>query len=274
MSLLVDTKDGVVVNQISDATVEKPQNEQTEKPFTVPEKFQGKTAEEIARAYVELERHTGQLRNEIGDYRSMTDRLLTIEEKRVSDLKGAGGTVQEDEFNIDPTELLTNPKETLKKWYEAQREKDPVFQEVRQRLDRVEGRVNHNDLQSAHADAEQITSSPEFLDWVKEQPFRLRIAQSAVQAQDVQALDYLLTEYKGDKPQGTKTETKRDSEVDRAKKVTTETASSGVPVQRGKTSDEVFSRRKLIQLKLTNPNEYADLSERILAAYAEGRVVD
>jgi len=240
--------------------------------FHVPDKFKGKTPEEIARSYVELEKELGRVRNDVGEYRSLTDRLLQLEEKRANDLEGAGGKRQDD-FNIDPAELLSNPRESLTKWYEHQKKADPEYRSLQQRLDQIEGHYRQQTLTTKHADAEQITNDPDFHEFVKAHPVRLSIAQQAVQNGDVNALDYLLTEYK-ERKAVPKPEPKQDSETDAARRVATEKASSGGPANQRPGGDKVFSRRKLIQLKINNPEEYAAMQDQILLAYAQGRVVD
>lgn len=267
MSLLVDP---AKENDIEQNPAPK---DQEPTGFAVPEKFKGKSAEEIARSYVELEKDSGRLRNELGEYRSLTDRLLQLEEKRVKDLEGAGGKAEGD-FDVDPAEFLSNPRETLSKWYEYQKKKDPEYRAIQERLNRVEGHVGQQTLKSKHSDAEQITSDPEFIEFVKAHPVRVSIAQRAVQGQDIEALDYLLTEYKERKVVPKEPERKENSEVSAARRVATEKASSGSPANPRPGGDKVFSRRKLIQLKISNPEEYSSMQDEILLAYAQGRVVD
>jgi len=279
VSLIVDPS--VVDNQTATlaAAVVEPQSKspatKEAESFEVPEKFKGKSAEEIAKSYIELEREFGRVRNDVGEYRSLTDRLLAIEEKRVSDLEGAGGKAADSDFTIDPTELLTNPRETLEKWYEHRVKADPVYQKNQERLDRIEGQYDQKEITSAHPDAADITNSPEFHSWVQEHPVRLGIARTAVEKRDITSLDYLLTEYKSKKGTTTEPEPKKqDSEADLARRVVTEKASSGSPTSTRFTGTEVFSRRKLIDLKIRNPEEYSAMQDRILSAYAEGRVTD
>jgi hypothetical protein len=275
MTLLVDpAKDndaGEPVVRNNDVHVEQKGSAANE--FQIPDKFKGKSPEEIARSYVELEKEFGRVRNDVGEYRSLTDRLLQLEEKRVSDLEGAGAKV-EAEFNIDPAELLSNPRESLTKWYEHQRKSDPEYRALQERLNAIEGHVKQQVVTSKHADAEQITNDPDFHDYVKAHPVRLSIAQAAVQNGDVNALDYLLTEYKERKGARQEPEPKQDSETSTARRVATEKASSGGPTAARTGGDKVFSRRKLIQLKISNPDEYAAMQDQILLAYAQGRVVD
>lgn len=269
MSILVDneTADNEIVAE--PGTVAEPQ---AEKPsdFAVPEKFRGKSAEDIAKSYVELEKELGRVRNDVGDYRSLTDRLLQLEEKRTRDLEGAGASPES--MDIDPADFLTNPRESLTKWYEQQKKSDPEYRSLQDRLNRVESHYKTEVVRSKHADADELAQDPDFIAFVQAHPVRLQLAQAAVQQGNVDALDYLLTEYKERK--GSRPEPKQASEASAARRVATERASSGSPAGARTGGDKVYSRRKLIQLKITNPDEYAAMQDQILLAYAQGRVTD
>lgn len=271
MTILVDsTEDEVTVdlNQTAEPQAPAPQNEEPQAP-EVPDKFKGKSAEEIASAYTNLESELGRLRNELGDYRNMTDRFLSIEEKRVADLEQAG---EQTEFKVDPTELLADPEKVLRDNYQHMKQLDPEYNELKSRLDRIEGHVSQSALQQSHADAVDITNSPEFHSWLGDNPYRAQIAQAAVANQDVAALDYLLTEFKGQSGRSASEGSAQQSvsETQQAAAVSMESSSSGNPAG----TQKRFSRRKLVQLKIQNPEEYAAMGQEILSAYAEGRVDD
>lgn len=236
--------------------------------FTVPDKFKGKTAEEIARSYVELEKHQGNLNNQLGDYRSMTDRFLSLEEKRVADLESAGA----EKFEIDATDLLANPEKVMDEYFEHRRAQDPAYTELQTRLDRIEGQVGQTSIQGRHADAAEVTNDPAFQAWVGAHPVRAGIAQSAVANKDLDQLDYLLTEWKERQPAAAPTATSQQDEISAAQRVATESVSASGNTSAN--SDKRFSRRKLVQLKMHNPDEYSAMSDEILLAYAQKRVDD
>lgn len=268
MTILVDQPEDVQVdlNQTEEGKTQEPQEQATQE-VAIPDKFKGKSTEEIAEAYVNLESELGRLRNDLGDYRSMTDRFLSLEEKRVADLEQQG---QETSFEIDPTELLANPEKVLSEWQEHARQSDPVYQELQSRLDRIEGRVVQSSFEEQHPDADTITASQEFHEWVQGSRLRTRAAQAAYETKDTEVLGDLLTEYKTGIQADTTQSPKQNSEVAAARQVSTESSSTGSAVDTGKR----FSRRKLVDLKINNPEEYAARSQEILLAYAQKRVDD
>lgn len=256
-----------IEKELDEISKEAPQAE--DKPdFAMPDKFQGKSAEEIAKSYMELESYKGELTNQLGDYRTMTDRLLDLEEKRATDLEKGGA----EEFEIDPTDLLANPKEVMDRYYEQRKAEDSAYTELQARLDRIEGNTREQQFSAKHSDAGVITNDPKFLEWVQSNPVRQNIAASAVQNQDYDSLDYLLSDWKERSPAQAETQTsdRKANELQAASQVATESSSSGTPAKSGK----VYSRRKMIELKLNDPEEYRLRAAEFTAAYTDGRVTD
>ncbi len=272
MTILVDTlTEDKVLNQDDTQDTQDP-GTQSPEGFTLPDKFKGKTAEEIAQSYVELERAQGSMANQLGEYRQMTDRFLSLEEKRVADLEKAGA--EKNSIEIDATDLLADPEKVLEQYYDSRRAEDPEYKQLQERLERIEGQVGQSNLQKNHPDADTITNDPRFHEWVGAHPVRASLAQSAIQNRDVDQLDYLLTEWKERAPanSGDAQEATRQSEVRKAQAVATESSSASGTTSKG--NSKRYSRRELVKLKMTNPDEYAANAEEILLAYAQKRVDD
>lgn len=242
---------------------------QPEAPETpvVPDKFEGKTREEIAEAYLNLEREKGRLANDLGEQRKLVDRVLSLEENR-----NPRQMEEELTVGIDPTDLLANPSGTLDKYFEAREAK--LREQYDAKIRQLEGSMGAQQLQSKHQDAETVTNDPRFLEFVQANPVRTRIAAAAVEEQDYQALDYLISEWKERQPKAAaptaaKTESK-NSALDAARAASLEGSSSGDTQSSGK----IFSRTALIRMKLEDPAAYGDpaFQEEVIRAYAEGRV--
>jgi hypothetical protein len=269
--ILVDSlEEDNVNNQTEGLEVEvEAQAPVEDKPgFDMPDKFKGKSAEEIAQAYVNAEKRLGEVNNQLGEYRSMTDRLLDLEEKRVSDLE-KGGAKEIEEFDIDPTELLANPKEVMDRYYEQRRSQDTGYTELQQRLDRIESQTIEQQFVEKHPDAQERFNDPVFVEWVQANPYRANMAAQAVNAQDYNGLDYLLTDYK-ERTGAAPANDRKAQEIQQAAQVATESQSSGGSTNSGK----VYSRRKIVELKINNPEEYRTRASEFTKAYAEGRVTD
>lgn len=273
---------GILVDQLEEdltenltGNVEVEQGEAPEKSedegdnFEMPEKFRGKTAEEIAQIYLEEQSYRGKLENQLGEYRQMTDRLLNLEEKRVSDLEKGGA--EDIDYDIDPTELLSNPKEVLDAYLSKKLSSDEGYSQLQQRLDAIEKQTIQEQFANKHPDVQQVASDPAFQEWVNANPYRSNMAAQAVQNEDYASLDYLLTDYK--ERQGSaaaEPDNQKANEVQRAKSIVTETSSSGGTSNAGK----VYSRREIVNMKINRPREWEARQHEFTQAYLDGRVTD
>lgn len=296
MSILVDTAeettvsldDGVLSDKqpqaeeqtlAEQAKAETPAVDQAPDGFQMPEKFKDKSPEEIAKSYVELEsfhgRQVNDLSNEVSHYRNLTDRFLSIEEKRQNDLQSAGPQTQEIE--IDPAEFLQNPRRVMDEYYESRKAQDTEYKVLENRLNQIEGQLGQASMHQAHPDAQQVFASPEFAQWLQSNPQRAMLAQSAVQSGNTDLATYLLSEYKErqslSQPSQVVTQdplaAQQQNEIQAAQEVSTETSSTGNTAGESKPR---FSRAKLVNLKINNPDEYERMNDQIVLAYHEGRV--
>lgn len=264
---LIDPIEDPQVNEDGSLQNEEPQEERPQES-ALPEKFRNKSAAEIAEMYLNLEKDHGRLANEVGDTRKLVDRVLDLQANQQPSRREEE---PEDDFNIDATDLLNDPKGTLEKVLARREAKLQEAYEARIR--QIEGHLGVQQLQSKHGDFQQITNDPEFLDFVKGNPYRAKIAQEAVQNGDVGAVDYLITEWKDRHPAAPQEEEVRSPGKDplqRAREASLEGSGSG----ESRSSGKVYSRQALIRMKLQDPEAYGDpaFQAEILKAYNEGRV--
>ncbi len=284
MSILVDTVEDQVVdlNQGVESDPkpqeEAPAQDQAAEP-ELPEKFQGKSLADVIEMYTNLESEYGRQGNQLGEYRTMTDRFLTIEEKRLDDLQKSGAP-QPEEIKIDPTEFLSDPTRVMNEYYEQRKSQDTAYQALENRLNQLEGQLGQVQVAQTYEDVDQITADPQFHAWVKASPHRQGIAVNAIQNRDANSLSFLLSEWKERQAllnQGQPAQeqdplqTQQQQEIQAAQQVSTETGSTGNATSSNKPR---FSRAKLVQLKINNPDEYERMNDQIVLAYHEGRVDD
>ena len=266
---LIDPVEDPQVNEDGVTTQSEESHEEKVEEPSLPDKLRGKSAEEIAEMYLNLEKDAGRLRNEVGETRKLVDRVLELQERqqpRYEEREEA-----ESSFELDATDLLADPRGTLDKYFSTREEK--LREAYEARIRQIEGHLGAQTLQSKHEDFQQITNDPQFLEFVQSNPYRSKIAQEAVQNGDYNAVDYLITEWKDRQPRDTQTDEAEDPGRDRlreARRVSLEGSSSGDARSSGKT----YSRQALIRMKLTDPEAYGDpaFQAEILKAYQEGRV--
>lgn len=231
----------------------------------VPDKLQGKSMEEVYEMYLNAEKDRSRIANELGEQRKLTDRFLKLEEDRQQQ-----GQVEEA-FELDATDLLADPVNTLDKYFE--RKEAAIRSQYEDRIKALEGNMGQQQLVAKHPDAQTITNDPKFLAWVQSNPYRARIAGEAVQKQDLDALDYLLTEYKGDVAQPETVTGAAPVREDPHAAVRAASLEKPSAADAG-SGGEIYSRNALIRMKLEDPEGYADpaFQAEIIKAYAEGRV--
>jgi hypothetical protein len=253
-----------------------PKDKETQAPDpepSIPEKYQGKSIEDVIDMHRNAESALGRNANELGQYKQLTDRLLALDKRRDDLLKsGADEAEIEDEFKlpeISSTELLDNPTEAVLKVV------DPLLTKAERKRERELANDRLAELEtefaSKHPDAGEIANSEEFVQWVSQSPLRLRAAQAAYN-KDFQAGIDLLDEYKRSQPSNESSEAENTPNLDAARQASTVSAGA---TQTGDTpTGKTYRRLDLIRLKLEDPEAYADPSfqQQIMRAYAEGRV--
>jgi hypothetical protein len=235
----------------------------------LPEKYRGKSLREVIEMHRNAESRLGQISNDLGVQRKMTDRLLDI--KRTTDLEQNGAVVKVPQ--VTSAELLEKPTETLERFTNATSER--VESKLIQELNSVRGELGQMRFNQRHSDATQIANDPQFVDWVTKSPYRTRAAQAAY-AGDWVAADELLTEYKATRPDTSSNDTKQATQkasLQAARAASLESSSSSDKSTTGK-SGKILRRADLITLRVTDPDTYYsdDYQREIMLAYAENRV--
>jgi len=217
-------------------------------------------------SYRNLEQDRGRLANEVGESRALMDRVIQLEENRQSQT-----VVQEEEFTLDPTDLLANPREALDTYFEKR-----VSAELKARDDRIanlEGQLGQVGLNTRHDNVEDVVNSPEFIEFVKASPSRM-IAGNAAVAGDVQALDALLTEFSGQSNSAPANEEPVADPGAAALEAARQASLESSAPSGNTSSDKVYSRTALIKMKIEDPEGYLDptFQEEVTQAYLDGRV--
>lgn len=233
----------------------------------IPDKFKGKSLEEVVAAYQNLEALHGRTANELGQSRLSVDQLL--HQKRENDLRANGATQVQ---RVTPKEmtaadLLENPTQALNSYLEHR--ESSTTQELRERLARQEAQLAQQVFVGRHPDWQQETNDQDFVNWARQTPYRQNLAARAAQ-EDLAAADALLSEYKSYKPLLNKA-TAQTTNLDAARKVGLErTASSGEDT---KPVGKVIYRRDAMALRIADPEKYDSpaFQNELLRAIAEDR---
>lgn len=243
-----------------------PNQSQPNPEDSLPEKYRGKTAAEIAEMHRNLESELGRARNEIGQVRRLADELLGINRAQAVRTEAAN---QQQRKPLTPDDLLSNPEQAVTAVVKAEADQRDAAQA--DRLSRLEAELLMARFERKHPEYRTTMEDPKFVEWVQKSSLRGRLAQAAASG-DYNSADELFTLYS--EAQAV-TQSTQKSSTDQARSAGlarpggSQTATAGTSQSANK---QVWSRAKLMEMRLNNPEEFERLQPEILRAYAEKRV--
>ncbi len=243
-------------------TLEAESETQEESPTTpdIPDKFSGKSVEDIVKSYQNLEQELGRKSQEIGELRQLSDSFLKAE---ISRNDGQTSLQSENSNGETESDFFEDPSKAVNSLIENH----PKFQEfqARQSQDTSKGQ-----LEQTHPDYIDIVQDSNFQDWVKASKFRVDLFEQA-DKYDYAAADELLTHWKERSMIDKTAEVKEQQKATRKKNLKAGKTESRVSSE-STAGKKTYRRADLIRLKQNDPTRYADLADEIFNAYAEGRV--
>lgn len=254
----VDDNDGLseldVVENKQAQQAQAQEQQQPEAPV-IPEKYKGKSTEDIIRMHQEAEKLIGKQAQEVGEVRRLADDLIK------QSLASKPKHVEQQEPEID---FFEDPRKAIQK--ELSVHPDVVAaREATQQFKRMQIQQK---LGSTHPDFTQIVQDPEFVNWVKGSNVRMGLYAKADAEYDFDSADELLSTFKQLKSVKAQ-ETKKAGETARTSAMKAAAVDVGGT---GESSKKVYRRSDLIRLRMTDPSRYESLSDEIMKAYQEGRV--
>jgi hypothetical protein len=228
----------------------------------IPNKYKGKSLEEIVKMHQEAEKLIGRQAQEVGEVRKLADELIKrqLESKQTPDAKVA------EEEDVD---WFAEPEKAVRNAVD----KHPAVKEAQETVQRFKQQEFMTKLQTDFPDFQTTVADPEFAQWIQASPVRLRLY-AAADNLDFDSAAELLNTWKLVKPapveqkpqvQAVSPEVKADRAA-AMKAVAVDTGSTG------NVSAKIYRRSDLIRLQLEDPQRYMDMQPEIMSAYAEGRV--
>jgi hypothetical protein len=242
------------VNEIQqEVEVEQPQPEES----SLPDKYQGKSLEEVVQMHQEAEKLLGRQSSEVGELRKVVDDYISTQTPAAPQQQHV-----EPEDDID---YFTDPQAAVNRAIENH----PKIREAEQYTEQYKKQSSLATLQAKHPDMQTILGDPKFAEWIKASKIRTQLFVAADQQYDADSADELFTLWKERKVVAQQT-----AQVEKqARKQTLKAANTGNARGTGEGSrKKVYRRSDIIKLMKTDPERYQALSNEILQAYAEGRV--
>ena len=232
----------------------------------LPEKYRGKSVEDIIEMHRNAERRVGELGNELGTMRGIVTDL-----SRITRPQPAATTEEKEQLAVSGDELLADPTAAIRKV--VQRDLD------RERLAREEGELKAAAQNAAQAltqdygDIGAIVQSPEFQEFASRTSFRqrdLQIAATGSGMDQVVAARRLLEDFT-DYQKAVGSQEKPPDNVQEARRVSTEGSGNSGKVS----SKPTFHESDVLKVIQDDPVKWRSPSfqKEITAAIRDGRYI-
>jgi hypothetical protein len=257
-----------LAGEIDDAAT-RTEERREEAGSNLPERFRGKSAEEIAQSYVELERLNSRQAQDLGHLRKSVDDLLSLQLREADTARREKPEVTKP---VTVDDLYENPDEAIRQV--ARKETDTRVQALEQELVKERVEREKTKFSAKFPEWQNDVTNPEFIEWIKEKPHRISMAQRADRG-DFNAAEELFGTYYDFRDAAAKRK-ERETRKQQVRQVSLESPGAEVPEQ-----NETFSRRALTDKRILakrgdrNAAQWLqDNAERIAIAYEERRIVD
>lgn len=238
--------------------------EQTPEPEVeddLPEKYRGKSAAEIARMHMELERLQGRQSTEVGELRKAFDEFVT---RDIASRQPEPAQTKP----VDPVDFFTDPDAAI----EAKIANDPRIKQAEQTAAAMQAQASKAALERTHPDYAQVVSDPAFAEWVKASRIRMELFARADRNYDFESANELISTWKERKGAAQKAvEAEKSTRTEQAKAASA--GASKPAVDTAGVTKKKYRRADIIKLMRTDPDRYEAMQDEILQAYKEKRVI-
>ena len=248
--------------QDTQGTVEPPQevNQASNEPEAVPDKYNGKSLEDVVRMHQEAEKLLGRQSSEVGDLRKVVDSYINTQlDSQTPAAQGASETDEDIDFYSDPEKAI-----------ERAINNHPSVKAAEESTRAYKQQTSMAVLQKDHPEIPEIVKDPKFAEWIKASPVRTRMFVQADQHFDMEAANELFSLWKD--RSGAINQTLKSEKEGRQQAVNQWSNGYTRGNPDSSTSKKIYRRADIIKLMKTDPERYLALSDDIQKAYAEKRV--
>jgi len=224
---------------------------------TVPDKYQGKSIEEIVQMHQEAEKLVGRQSSEVGELRKIVDDFIKTKAEETKQQISPNNDLD------DEVDFFDNPKEAVARAVAGSTE----MKQMQELLAAQKQQEVLSKISAKHPDYMEVIQDPAFGEWVKGSTVRVELLQRA-DNYDFNAADELLSVWSERKESVSKV--KNVNEQDRKQQrraATTGGKGSGEPISR-----KIYKRSDIVQLMISDPERYKANVDEFDRAYREGRV--
>ena len=234
----------------------------------VPDRFKGKTTDDVIQSFEELEKLNSRQANDLGQMRSQVDELM--------ELTRSASPAVEPAKPLTVDDLYENPDEAIRRV--ASEAISEEVTELRNTVQEMRQTQIVDAFEAKYPNWLEVSQSPEFSQWVGESPYRVNMVEAVRARGDHAAAQEILGMYYDTHASDAANEQAEQAVVTR-NQLRDATLESSSPAQ-AEVSD-TYSRQDLLEARLAAKRGdgkaqrwLSSNAETIAAAYAEGRIVD
>lgn len=252
--------------ETTDTTMESPEEttqeeeEQQQQQPEIPEKYQGKSLEDVVRMHQEAEKLLGKQSSEVGELRKVVDSYI---QEQLSQQQAPQNQQQYDAE--DDVDFFVDPEKAVSRAIENH----PKIKEAQEYTNQYKKQTALSTLQSKHPDMQEILADQRFAEWIKTSKIRTKLFVQADQQFDYEAADELFSLWK--ERQSTVKQTANVESQARKQQLKSANTGSARGTSEGQRK-KIYRRADIIKLMKTDPERYQSISDEIFKAYQEGRV--
>ncbi len=229
----------------------------------LPEKYRGKSFEDVVKMHQESEKLIGKQAREVGEHRKFFDEMTKREllKNKATDQP----VVEEDPndtFFKEPTAAM-----------DARISNHPAIKDAQEAALMVKAQAALQQLQQQFPDFKETVNTSEFKEWINGSPIRQKLHKQANEGYDLEAASELISTWKAisnvksdSEFQQQITPDSQESRVKSLKAAAVDTGSASIG------SKKKYSRKAFQELLIRDPQKYYANADEILLAYEEGRV--
>tara|TARA_R110002167_G_scaffold137791_2_gene324931 strand:- start:22 stop:807 length:786 start_codon:yes stop_codon:yes gene_type:complete len=224
----------------------------------IPDKYRGKSAEDLVRMHQEAEKLLGRQSSEVGELRQVVDSYIQTQ------LSTQQAPTQQQE-TVDEVDFFSDPEGAVKRAIDNH----PKIKEAENISKQYQKTTALTQLQKDHPDMQGILTDDKFSEWIKGSKIRTQLYVQADKQYDYEAANELFTLWKERRQVVQQTATaEKQGRKQAVKNASTGSASGSSETKTRK----IYRRADIIKLMRTDPERYQSLSDEIMKAYQEGRV--
>jgi hypothetical protein len=222
----------------------------------LPEKYRGKSAKEIAEMHQQAEKLIGKQGSEVGELRKVVDDFISTQTSKES---------QTEVEETSPEDYIDNPQKHVKKQIDSH----PAIKEAQDAAKQMKRTATLTRLNSEYPKLEEIVQDPNFAEWINGSKVRSELYNRAEVNFDYDSAKELLSTWTEKQERVAKVaETSKIDKDNQLKAASVGSKGNNEPVSKKK-----YRRSDIINLMQTDPDKYDALSDEIMLAYQEGRVI-